>query len=96
MLVFDTTSAVTLEKLESWKKEFINQGGIDNAENFPFIVVGNKCDLDVDVSDEEISAWMKENGIKDYYKISCKSGEGTGDALKKAISCTLKRGRAVI
>ena len=32
--------------MNDWKKEFIVQGRIKDAEEFPFIVIGNKVDLE--------------------------------------------------
>lgn len=44
VLVYDVNSAKSFENLENWKEEFMIQSGA--RENFPFVVVGNKIDLE--------------------------------------------------
>ncbi|VDQ03910.1 unnamed protein product [Trichobilharzia regenti] len=36
----------TFKTLDSWRDEFLVQSSPRNPEKFPFIVIGNKCDLD--------------------------------------------------
>jgi len=33
--------------LKNWKEVFINQGSVKDPTRFPFLIVGNKCDLEV-------------------------------------------------
>lgn len=50
MLVYDITDPQSLDNLDHWRKEFLDQvgGGIyglgDSSTVFPFVVVGNKMD----------------------------------------------------
>jgi Ras-related protein Rab-7A len=52
MLVYDTTDPHSLDHLSHWQSEFLNQvggggglgGNSDPNAQFPFVVVGNKCD----------------------------------------------------
>ncbi len=46
VLVFDVNVAKTFENLDSWRDEFLIQAGPKDAENFPFVVLGNKIDLE--------------------------------------------------
>ena len=46
MLVFDVTQPKTFETLDSWRDEFLIQASPREPENFPFVVLGNKIDLD--------------------------------------------------
>lgn len=54
ILVYDITDAASLEHLDHWKSEFLNQvGGTANnmmgsAPPFPFVVLGNKVDKELD------------------------------------------------
>lgn len=80
------TSAITLEKLENWKKEFINQGGIDNAEKFPFIVIGNKCDrMDKTVDNEAAQEFCNANGGMPNFATSAKEGTGIPEAMEEVV-----------
>lgn len=46
MLVFDVTSPNTFKALDSWRDEFLIQASPRDPENFPFVVLGNKCDME--------------------------------------------------
>jgi Ras-related protein Rab-7A len=55
ILVYDITDAASLEHLDHWKSEFLNQVGGSAAHNmmgsappFPFVVLGNKVDKERD------------------------------------------------
>lgn len=86
MLAYDVTNPQSLEKLESWKKEFINQGGIDNASDFPFIVVGNKSDRpDKCVDLETVEAFCESNGGMKNFETSAKEGVGILEAMEEVV-----------
>lgn len=38
--------AKTFENLDSWRDEFLIQAGPRDPDNFPFVVLGNKIDLE--------------------------------------------------
>lgn len=46
LLVFDVTSSVSFDALDVWKTEFLVQACLSDPSAFPFIVLGNKVDLD--------------------------------------------------
>jgi len=46
VLVFDVTVQKTFESLEAWTEEFLIQAAPRNPELFPFVVIGNKIDLE--------------------------------------------------
>lgn len=46
MLVYDVNSTKTFENLENWRDEFLMQASPSDPENFPFVVVGNKVDVE--------------------------------------------------
>lgn len=45
VLVFDVTSTTSFKDLDSWRDEFLIQASPRDPENFPFVVLGNKVDL---------------------------------------------------
>merc|ERR1712232_1237807 len=45
VLVYDITATKTFESLESWRDEFLVQASPHDPNSFPFVVIGNKCDL---------------------------------------------------
>jgi len=46
VLVFDLSNKQSFESLVSWKKEFIEKGNPKEPSKFPFVVIGNKTDLE--------------------------------------------------
>ena len=46
VLVFDVTAPNTFKTLDSWRDEFLIQASRRDPENFPFVVLGNKIDLE--------------------------------------------------
>jgi Ras-related protein Rab-7A len=61
LLVYDITDPHSLDNLDHWRKEFLEQvgGGLqglgDSSATFPFVVVGNKMDK---VCDRLIIMWL--------------------------------------
>ena len=43
-LVYDITNKDSFNQLDSWKARFIENAGITNFDDFPFVVLGNKSD----------------------------------------------------
>lgn len=46
MLVYDVNSSKSFETLDSWRDEFLIQASPRDPENFPFVVLGNKIDVE--------------------------------------------------
>lgn len=46
VLVYDVTAPNSFKNLDSWRDEFLIQASPRDPEHFPFVVLGNKVDLD--------------------------------------------------
>ncbi|CAI9280994.1 unnamed protein product [Lactuca saligna] len=46
VLVHDVTVMKSFESLNNWKEEFLIQASTSDPENMPFVVLGNKIDVD--------------------------------------------------
>mmetsp|Transcript_20491 Transcript_20491/g.32799 ORF Transcript_20491/g.32799 Transcript_20491/m.32799 type:complete len:217 (+) Transcript_20491:94-744(+) len=46
ILVFDITDEASFKSIDSWRSKFVQQANIDNPRKFPFLLLGNKSDLD--------------------------------------------------
>ncbi|CDR48007.1 CYFA0S41e00320g1_1 [Cyberlindnera fabianii] len=46
VLVYDVTNQKSFENISVWKDEFLVQANVKNPENFPFVIIGNKVDVD--------------------------------------------------
>jgi GTPase SAR1 family protein len=53
VLVFDVSAPNTFKSLDSWRDEFLIQASPRDPENFPFVVLGNKVDLE----NRAVSMW---------------------------------------
>ncbi|XP_017632451.1 ras-related protein Rab7-like [Gossypium arboreum] len=75
LLVYDVNSMKSIENLNNCREEFLIQIYILNTENFPFVVLGNKIDVDVEiVSEKKAPAWCASKGNIPYFKTSAKEG----------------------
>eukprot|EP00401_Gymnodinium_catenatum_P044819 CAMPEP_0117513522 /NCGR_PEP_ID=MMETSP0784-20121206/29597_1 /TAXON_ID=39447 /ORGANISM="" /LENGTH=211 /DNA_ID=CAMNT_0005309289 /DNA_START=71 /DNA_END=706 /DNA_ORIENTATION=- len=66
VLVYDLTVPKSFESLDSWRDEFLIQASPRDPENFPFVVIGNKADLEPKrkVSAARAQQWCaSKNGI---------------------------------
>lgn len=44
--MYDVNSSKSFEALDSWRDEFLIQANPHDPENFPFVVLGNKIDME--------------------------------------------------
>lgn len=46
VLVYDVNNAKSFDALDGWRDEFLIQAGPHDPESFPFVLLGNKIDLE--------------------------------------------------
>jgi Ras-related protein Rab-7A len=44
--VFDVNDTKTFENISNWKDEFLFKAGVDDRDSFPFVLLGNKIDVE--------------------------------------------------
>lgn len=84
MLVFDVSNQASFNRLDFWKKNFLQQAAPANPSDFPFIVVGNKTDAARVVSRETAAQWCATNGKCEYLETCATSGEGVENLFIRA------------
>ena len=73
MLLFDLNSQSSFDNLNSWFISIKESG----AEDIPLILVGTKCDLYNNITEETISNFVSQNKtIQKYFKCSAKENIG--------------------
>ncbi|RUS30122.1 LOW QUALITY PROTEIN: ras family-domain-containing protein [Jimgerdemannia flammicorona] len=75
VLVYDVNNAKSFETLDSWRDEFLIQASPRDPENFPFVVLGNKIDLEEGkrmVSQKRSMTWCQSKGSIPYFETSAK------------------------
>lgn len=92
VLVFDVNVAKTFENLDSWRDEFLIQAGPRDPDNFPFVVLGNKIDLDSRVvSQKRAVAWCQAKGNVPYFETSAKEAINVEQAFQIIARNALKQ-----
>ena len=75
VLTFDITSQNTFRSIDSWRDEFLIQSSPRDPENFPFILLGNKVDLDNRaISTNRAKSWCSDKNNIPYFETSAKHG----------------------
>jgi len=84
VLVYDITNQKSFESLDSWRDEFLMQGNPKDPENFPFIVLGNKCDKEGDrkVAKSVSEKWCKNHGSVELFETSAKDNVNVESAFQ--------------
>lgn len=73
VLAFDVTAPNTFRSLESWRDEFLIQASPRDPENFPFVILGNKVDLENRaVSAKRAQQWCQSKNDIPYFETSAK------------------------
>lgn len=98
VLVYDVNNARSFDDLDNWRDEFLIQAGPQDPENFPFMVLGNKIDVDGGnsrvVSRKKAEAWAASKGGIPYFETSAKDDvnvEAAFTAIARAAANALHR-----
>ncbi|CAL9010093.1 unnamed protein product [Prunus brigantina] len=94
VLVYDVNVMKSFENLNNWREEFLIQASPSDPENFPFVVLGNKIDVDGGnsrvVSEKKAKAWCASKGNIPYFETSAKEGFNVDDAFQCIAKNALK------
>lgn len=75
VLVYDVTAPSTFKSLDSWRDEFLIQASPREPENFPFVLLGNKVDLEPRaISTKRAQQWCQAKNNMPYFETSAKEG----------------------
>ncbi|KAL4378268.1 hypothetical protein GQ457_02G009680 [Hibiscus cannabinus] len=95
VIVFDVNIQRSFESLSNWREEFLKQADPSDPESFPFIVIGNKIDLDGGnsrmVPEKKARDWCASRGNIPYFETSAKEDHNVDEAFlcvaKTAVAC---------
>lgn len=83
VLAFDVTSASSFKNLDSWRDEFLIQASPRDSEDFPFVVIGNKIDLENRaVTSKRAQQWCESKNSAPYFETSAKDGINVEQAFQ--------------
>jgi len=96
-LTFDVNEEKTFDSIATWKDEFLHKASVQDPARFPFVLLGNKIDLENnrEVSRKQALKWCQENGNIVYYETSAKAGTGVQDAFLTLANNALARLRTL-
>lgn len=94
VLVYDVTSAQSFENLRHWRDEFLVQANVRDPDSFPFVVLGNKIDVDERrraVSAKRAQAFCASLGPVPvpYFETSAKEAVNVAQAFDAVARCAL-------
>ncbi|KAI8917700.1 ras family-domain-containing protein [Powellomyces hirtus] len=75
VLVYDVNNVKSFETLDSWRDEFLLQASPRDPDNFPFVVLGNKVDIEESkrqVSKKRAMTWCQQKGNIPYFETSAR------------------------
>jgi len=84
VLVYDVNNGKSFETLDSWRDEFLIQASPRDPENFPFVVLGNKIDVEESrrmVSPKRAMTWCQSKGNIPYFETSAKESINVENAF---------------
>merc|ERR1711931_353322 len=83
VLTYDVTAPNTFKSLDSWRDEFLIQASPRDPDNFPFVVLGNKVDLDNRaVSTKRAQQWCHTKNEIPYFETSAKEAINVEQAFQ--------------
>jgi Ras-related protein Rab-7A len=90
ILVYDITRPTTFQSLSYWRDQLLQAFPSDY---FPFVLLGNKCDLEADrsISRDQAEAWCEANGHIPYFETSAKDNINVVEAIETAAQRALAR-----
>ncbi|CAL1292005.1 unnamed protein product [Larinioides sclopetarius] len=94
VLVYDVTSPNTFKSLDGWRDEFLIQACPRDPESFPFVVIGNKIDLENRavsiISTKRAQGWCQSKNNIPYFETSAKEAIN----VEQAFQCVAKNALA--
>eukprot|EP01018_Ginkgo_biloba_P024211 Gb_22278 [translate_table: standard] len=76
VLVYDVNVLKSFDNLDNWHQEFLDQASPADPKTFPFVLLGNKVDVDGGnsrvVSEKKAKAWCASKGNIPYFETSAK------------------------
>eukprot|EP00245_Coleochaete_scutata_P017286 TRINITY_DN8412_c0_g1_i1.p1 TRINITY_DN8412_c0_g1~~TRINITY_DN8412_c0_g1_i1.p1 ORF type:complete len:206 (-),score=45.78 TRINITY_DN8412_c0_g1_i1:626-1243(-) len=94
VLVYDVNVMKSFDNLDNWRDEFLIQSSPSDPETFPFVVLGNKVDVDGGnsrvVSEKKAKSWCAAKGSIPYFETSAKEDFNVDHAFQCIAKNALK------
>ncbi|XP_027365806.1 ras-related protein Rab7 isoform X3 [Abrus precatorius] len=94
VLVYDVNIHKTFDTLNNWHDEFLKQVYMNDPEAFPFVLLGNKVDVDGGnsrrVTEKKAREWCASRGNIPYFETSAKEGYNVEEAFLRVAKIALE------
>ena len=101
ILVYDVNTTKTFDDLDTWRRDFLTttaQGPSTTTGAFPFVVLGNKIDVDAgasrQVDNATVSSWCEARGGLVRYEVSAKDDTNVEEAFVTVARLALQHKQA--
>lgn len=92
ILVYDVTKPPSFENIKKWRTEFTVQLGLSNADDFPFLLLGNKSDLpDKSVQASAAREFAQMNGDMLFFEVSAKTADNVQTSFEHIVRRALEK-----
>jgi len=85
VLVYDVNNSKSFDMLDSWRDEFLIQASPNFPESFPFVVLGNKVDVEESkraISPKRAMTYCQSKGNIPYFETSAKEALNVDQAFE--------------
>ncbi|KAL9131824.1 MAG: hypothetical protein Q9217_000351 [Psora testacea] len=85
VLVYDVNNSKSFETLDAWRNEFLIQASPREPDNFPFVVIGNKIDVEENkraISSKKAMTFCHSKGGIPYFETSAKEAVNVEQAFE--------------
>ena len=92
-LVYDITNARSFENLTKWRQGFVEHASPNDPNNFPFLLVGNKLDREMErsVGAAKAKEWCSEFNNIPYIETSAAQNISVDEAFIEMAKMAMKR-----
>ena len=93
VLVFDLTLPDSFKNVDNWRKDFLSSLNPPDPDTYPFILVGNKCDIkdNILVNNDQIDSYCKEHNNMPYFAASAKEDINLEETFAKVADLAYER-----
>ena len=93
ILVFDQTDPKTFDTVDTWRSEFLTQLSPKDPDNFPFVILGNKCDKEGEIktSEQKVRSYCSQKNNIAYFETSAKDNINIESAFEEVAKLAFKR-----
>ncbi|KAI9890100.1 MAG: Rab GTPase ypt7 [Vezdaea aestivalis] len=85
VLVYDVNNSKSFDTLDGWRDEFLIQASPRDTESFPFVVLGNKIDVEDSkrmISQKRAMTFCQSKGGIPYFETSAKEAMNVEEAFQ--------------